>query len=448
MSEMIGEDRIRRLAEELLAHSRATQTELLITAGESALTRFANSAIHQNVTETNAQVRVRAVVGKRIGVATANSLDPARLRGVVDDAIAIAERQPENPDFVSLPGPAPLERLNPCDERIVDMAPEERARAAAAVCSLALEKGVSAAGSVQTKVREIAVANSLGLFAYDTQTQAGLNTVVMSDTGSGYAERNSVFFNALEPEEAGREAVDKALRSRNPVELPSGEYTTLLEEYAVGEMLFYLAYMGLGALSVQEERSFMNGRFGQQISDPRVHIWDDGWDPRGIPFPFDYEGVPKQRVEMIAGGVAREVVWDSYTATKAGRQSTGHALPAPNPFGPFPGNLFMSAGDATTAEMLASMDRGLWVTRFHYVNVLHPTQTLLTGMTRDGTFLVEKGEIVAPVKNLRFTQSVLGALSSVRSIGREHRLVRSGGDSALVPALLVDGFRFTGTTQF
>lgn len=445
---MIGENKVRELTDDLLRYSTADQTEIGISVGESALTRFANSAIHQNVLETNAEVRVRVVLGKKIGVATCNSLNPVGLRQLVDTAVALAGRQPDNPDFVSLPPPKAIQRLNACDANTLNCPPEARAEAVRLICAPALDQGLSAAGALETGVREYAVASSLGVFGYDTRSFNSLSTVVMSDTGSGYAERNSVFFNALEPADVGREAIEKALSSRNPADLPPGEYVTLLEEYAVAEMLFYLGYIGLGALAVQEGRSFMNGRFGQQIVDPRVSLWDDGWDPRGFPRAFDAEGVPKQRVEMIAHGVANAVVYDSYTAYREGKESTGHALPAPNPHGPLPLNLFMAAGDASKEEMLASVDRGLWVTRFHYVNVVHPTRTVLTGMTRDGTFLIERGEVVGPVKNLRFTQSVLESLSKVRMIGKETKFIVSDGAATVIPALLVEGFRFTGTTEF
>ena len=446
---VIGEDRVRALAEDLLAYSTADQTEVVLTAGESGLTRFANSAIHQNVLESNAEVRVRAILGKRIGVATSNSLDRVSLRQMVDGAISAAKHQPENPDFLSLPGPRPLTPVNACDDATANCPPEDRAEAVRSICALALADRLSAAGALETGYREYCVANSLGVFAYDTQSFASLRSVVMSDTGSGYADQNSIYFSALSPEEVGRRAIDKALRSRDPVDLPPGEYVTLLEEYAVAEMVFYLAYLGLGAMALQEGRSFMNGRIGQPIADPRVSLWDDGRDPRGLPWSFDFEGVPKQRVDLIQDGVAKGVVYDSYTAGREGKASTGHALPAPNTYGPFPLNLCMKPGDAGKAKMLASVDRGLWVTRFHYVNVVHPTQTVLTGMTRDGTFLIEKGEIVGPVKNFRFTQSVLDALSAIRMIGSDVHFSRPDSDvSVVVPALLVDRFRFTGATQF
>lgn len=445
---MIGEERIHEVTEDLLRYSTADQTEVVVTGDESALTRFANSAIHQNVMENNAEVRVRVVLGKRIGVSTSNTFDAARLRQLVDSAMAAARNQPENPDFVSLPGPEPVTRLNASDEATANCDPEQRAEAVRAVCALASAQRLSAAGALETGYQEYAVANSRGVFAYDTQSFSRLNTVIMSDSGSGYAERNSTRFSDVDAEGAAREAIAKAIRSRNPLDLPPGEYVTILEEYAVAEMLFYLAYVGLGALAVQEGRSFMNGRFGRQIADSRVSVWDDGHDPRGYPWSFDFEGVPKQKVDLIRNGVANGVVYDSYTAGREGKRSTGHALPAPNPFGPFPLNLIMSTGNATKEEMLASVDRGLWVTRFHYVNIVHPTQTVLTGMTRDGTFLIENGKVVGPVKNFRFTQSVLDALSSVRMIGKDSLLAGSRSEAALVPALLVDRFRFTGATEF
>jgi predicted Zn-dependent protease len=179
-----------------------------------------------------------------------------------------------------------------------------------------------------------------------------------------------------------------------------------------------------------------------------VDLWDDGRDPRGLPLAFDFEGVAKQRVRFFERGVARDVVYDRQTAARAGRASTGHALPAPNTAGPLPTNLFLGTGDASHADLLAGVERGIWVTRFWYVNVVQPMQTVLTGMTRDGTFLIEHGEIARPIRNLRFTTSVLDALASVERIGREPLLIRSWLGGSLVPALRVGRFHFSGATEF
>ncbi|MFN2231126.1 MAG: TldD/PmbA family protein, partial [Anaerolineae bacterium] len=249
----------------------------------------------------------------------------------------------------------------------------------------------------------------------------------------------------------GRVAVDKALRGRNPTEVEPGTYTVILEEDAVADMLFTLGRLGLGALSVQEGRSFMNGRFGQCITGEKITIWDDGHDTRGIVQPFDYEGVPKQRVTLIEEGIAKAVVYDSFTAGREeGKTSTGHSLPAPNMIGPMPLNLFLAPGVASKGEMLASTERGVWVTRFHYTNPVHPVKAVLTGMTRDGTFLIEKGEITRPLKNLRFTQGILEAFAAASMLGAELKLIVAGwgGSATCVPALKIDGFRFTGTTEF
>jgi predicted Zn-dependent protease len=292
------------------------------------------------------------------------------------------------------------------------------------------------------------VSNSRGVFAHFPSTISDLTVVVMSDDSSGYASACSADVREIDAEETGREAIGKALRSRNPRNIDPGEYTVILEEPAVAELLQYIAYLGFGALAVQEGRSFMGGKFGQRVTGENISIWDDGLDPSGLPMPFDFEGVPKQRVDIISRGVAEGIVYDSYTADKEHKESTGHALPAPNTYGPLPTNLFMQPGDATREEMLASVERGLWITRFHYVNPVHPLKAILTGMTRDGTFWIEKGEVVGAIKNLRFTQGILEALSQARLIGRETKLHRGFLGGIRVPALCLDTFAFTGATEF
>jgi predicted Zn-dependent protease len=170
-----------------------------------------------------------------------------------------------------------------------------------------------------------------------------------------------------------------------------------------------------------------------------ITIWDDATDPRGLATPFDWEGQPKRKITLIENGVARNVVYDSYTANKEGKQNTGHALPAPNTGGPLPLNLFLASGDASADEMIASTQRGILVTRFHYVNIIHEKDTILTGMTRDGTFLIENGKRTKPLKNLRFTQSIVEALSNVETIGKESALA----EYAYVPPLKISKFSFT-----
>jgi PmbA protein len=454
---VLGEKRIKEIADSILAQSTADQTEVVILSGDSYLTRFANSTIHQNVAETDTEVRIRVVLGApgaqgaQVGVATTNDLNPEALTRSLEGALEIARFQPQNPDFKSLPEPQPLPEVVAFSESTAACTPEQRAQGVGTICMLAREQGVVASGALTTALLEVAVANSLGVWAYHPTTSADINTVIMSDTSAGYASGLALDFSALDLEALGREALEKCLNSQDPRNLEPGEYTVILEPYAVQDFVQMMSYTGFSAVALQEGRSFMVGRMGKQIVDPRISIWDDGLSPAGIPWPFDFEGVPKRRVDLIQAGVACGVVYDSYRAGKEeGQTSTGHALPAPNSFGPMPLNVFFGTGDSTLAEMLRNTERGIYITRFHYTRPVEPKQVVITGMTRDGTFLIKNGEVAYPVKNLRFTQSYLEALNHVVGIGAQPRLL--GGLGGLgrssVPALKLAKFRFTGATEF
>ena len=444
---MLGAEWFRWVAERVLARSRADQTEVLVIAKDSALTRFANSAIHQNLVERDAEVRVRAVLGRQVGVATTNDLSEESLDRVVERAWAVARRQPENPDFPGLPDPSEVAPSNGFRSETAECSPERRAQMVKPICALAVEQDLESSGALATVSTEIGVANSRGVFVHDRFSHANVMTVVMGADGSGYAERTSQSIDAIDIEGVAREAVDRAARGRGPKEIPPGEYPVVLEEYAVGELLSFLAYMGFGALAYQEGHSFLRGKLGQRVMDERISIWDDGRDPRGLPMGFDFEGLPRQRVDIIREGTAVGLVYDSQTAAREGKRSTGHALPAPNTFGPFPIHLVMATGDTRKEELAPGIDRGLWVTRLHYVNVLQSDRAALTGMTRDGTFLIERGEVTYPVKSMRFTQSISEAWSDLGALGRELMLISSWGGGVLVPAMRLNRFALTGRTE-
>ena len=224
-----------------------------------------------------------------------------------------------------------------------------------------------------------------------------------------------------------------------------GEYPVVLETYAVVDVLDMLGYLGFSALAVQEGRSFVE--LGKRVGSELVTIRDDGADPEGLPMAFDYEGVAKQRVDLLTKGVCTGVVYDGQTAARDGVPSTGHGLPAPNPYGPFPLNMVMEAGTSSRDELIGGLERGLLVTRFHYTNPVHPKLAIVTGMTRDGTFLVEHGKIVGPVKNLRFTQSYLEAIAGISAVGRERSCLKGFLGGVVVPAVRIDGWTFTGATE-
>ncbi len=292
----------------------------------------------------------------------------------------------------------------------------------------------------------MAVANSAGARAAGTRTTSQLITVSMGpDGGSGYAEAAAVDASTIDAAGLGREAAGKARATASAVSVEPGDYPVVLEEYAVVDLVDMLGYLGFSALAVQEERSFAEP--GKRIGSDLVTIVDDGYDPAGLPLPFDFEGVAKQRVSLLEAGVCRDVVYDAQTAARDGVASTGHGLPAPNPWGPFPLNMVMSGGSASREELIGGLDRGLLVTRFHYTNPVHPKLAIVTGMTRDGTFLVEGGRIVAPVKNLRFTQSYLAALAGTVAVARERKTLKGFLGGVVVPALRIEGWTFTGATE-
>jgi predicted Zn-dependent protease len=459
-----GDGRIMDFLERALGWVEADQAEVVLRTGEESLTRYANNAIHQNVAEKSGEARIRAVLGRKVGLACTGDLSEEGIKAAAREAVAIARLQPDNPDFKSLvskedfeavgapaappapPAPVPVFAA----PRTAEFSPEDRADAVKGIIDRAKSRGLVAAGAYTTAVGEIAIGNTLGVRAHTPLTSASLTAVVMSETGSGYADSHSRDVTRIDPSAVAIEAVEKCLANREPVAIDPGEFEVILEEYAVAELTEYLNYLGFGARSLQEGHSFMSGMLGRKVMDSRVTIHDDGLDPVGNPLPFDLEGVPKQQVTLIDEGVARDVVWDSFTAgrekrtkAKGPRRSTGHAMAG----GPFAQNLFMAAGSAQKQQMVADCERGLLITRFHYVRAVHPTRTVITGMTRDGTFLVEHGKIIGPVKNFRFTQSITEAFSDVRQVGRTRKIQGGMFGAVVVPAMHLGRFNFTGRTE-
>ena len=438
------------LAERALRQAEAagaTEAEVVVISTAARLTRFANSEIHQNVAEHDTTINLRFVDGKRIGVVSTNRTDDESLRRLAENGGRIARLLPEQPDFAGLPESGTIPTVSgAASQGTADATPEQRAEAARAVISAADERGVLAFGSFRTESDRVAVANTRGVRADEERTLAQLIVVAMGPDGeAGYAESAAVDHVAIDAASLGREAADKAVASRGAVSIDPGDYPVVLEEYAVVDLLDMLGYLGFSALAVQEDRSFWEA--GKKVGADSVTIRDDATDPAGTPASFDYEGVGKQPVTLIERGVCRGLVYDAQTAGRDGRPSTGHGLPAPNPYGPFPLHQFMDAGDASRDELIGGLERGLLVTRFHYTNPVHPKLAMVTGMTRDGLFLVEGGEVRGPVRNLRFTQSYLAALAGVEAIGQERKLLRGFLGSVVVPAVRISAFTFTGATE-
>ena len=434
----------------VLEMSDAAGIEVITVDQDGGLTRFANSEIHQNVVEHKSSLRIRVVEGERVGVASTNQLDDASLRETLARARAVAAAQVPDHGQPGLAGPAAVEPIEPV-AATANSDPQERADLVERMCAIAGAAGVRAFGVVSADVATYTVANSRGLMVSSPRHVATARMAAMDDAGaSGFGARASQSIAQLDVEAVASESVDRAVRHRDPIGLEPGKYPVVMEEEAVGELLEYLAYIGFGALAVEEGRTFL--RPGERVTGPGINIWDDGGDPTGLPMPFDFEGTPKQRVALVEDGVASGVVHDLASAARAGVTSTGHGLPAPNAYGPVASNLFLGGGtEAGKAALCAGIERGVWVTRLWYVNVVDPTGSVLTGMTRDGTFLIEDGRVTRPVKNMRFTQSIMEAFATCSGATRETKLV-AGNDydfvaAYRVPAMRLDSFNFTSATR-
>ena len=449
----MGRERCLRLLREVVRKSPADQTEALLLTEDSSLTRFARSTIHQHVAERNGSLVLRVMAGKRIAVVTTNILGLSSIKSSLDKALHLARVQNPNEEFVSLPEPKAIPEGNTYSETIVHLTPERKVKMVKELITLSKEKGFHVSGAFSNGIVELAVVNSLGIEAYQKYSDLLFHAIAENGKNSGYAGFVARGLDQLDIESLGKGAIGKASPGES-IQVAPGEYEVILEPYAVSEFLSILSYLGFHALAVQEGRSFFCNQFGKKMVGEKVTIYDDGLDPEGLQVPFDFEGVPKQRVLFFERGMAREVTYDSFTAKRVGKESTGHGLIAPNTAGSIPINVGMEGGESSLEEMIRSVHKGIYVTRFHYTNVVEPMKAVITGMTRDGTFLIEDGEIKGPITNLRFTESILKALSRVKAVSRERKVCSEGAvysrrfiTGTIAPALQIDGFNFSGVSS-
>jgi PmbA protein len=450
---MIEKESALRLLKNVVQESSADQTEAILLTEDSSLTRFADSAIHQHVAERNQTLILRVVLGRKIAVVTTNIFLPSSVKKSLRKAISLAKVQQPNDEFISLPGPKPIPEIETFSENISRLTPIRKAKMIKGILTSVRRRELKASGAFSNGEVELAVVNSLGVEAYQKFSDLFFHLIVENEKSSGYASFVARDPDQLDVDSLTQEAIRKTSREE-PIQVEPGEYEVILEPYAVSELLSFLGYLGFHALAVQEGRSFFSNRFGEKMVDEKVTIYDDGLDPEGLQVPFDFEGIPKKRVTFFDRGVATEVTYDSFTAGREGKDSTGHGLIAPNTAGPIPINLFMRGGESSLEEMIQSVRRGIYVTRFHYTNVVEPMKAVITGMTRDGTFLIEEGEIKRPIKNLRFTESIMRALSQVTAISKDRRICSEGTvysrrfvTGTVVPAIKIDGFNFSGVSS-
>ncbi len=442
---MMGREAALALLEKALGYSEAQETDIYLSAQDLGLSRFAGGAIHQNLAHSNIVLNIRSVTGKRLGRATTNVLSDAGVRKAVEAAHQNALLMPEDPAFEGLPQPSEAAKVDSFDEATARCSPETRAQIVRGICLQGKGHDLNVSGACRTGVQEIAVVSSHGARAYHAGTFAGLIINTMSGSSAGWAKGGSWRLSDMDTEALGREAVSKAVDGREPVAIEPGRYPVVLDTYAVDDILEALSLYGMGAQAVQEGRSWMNDIIGDQAMSPSVTIWDDGSASHGWPVPFDAEGMPRRRVDIITKGVVNTPVHNSYTAGKEGTVSTGHQAYFTG--GPIASNLFMQEGGSSLDELIGSTKQGIYITRFFYTRLAHSKGCVMTGMTRDGTFMIENGQITHPVKDLRFTQSYVEALAGVEHIGSESKLVLNEvGFATRVPALKLSSFNFTGVT--
>ena len=443
------EKRARALCESIFRAVPKGEAEVLLDESDASLTRFADGRIHQNVSRHSSEVSVRVLLDKRVGRATTNRLDEASLARCAQKACEFARLQPEDPAMLGLPGPQTYRKVRAYVKRTADLSPEDRGDAVADAVRLCKAKRLKAAGKFESSATFMALANSHGLFASMRGTESAFDITAMSDDSSGWASATDKDVARVRPKDLAERAVAKALRSRKPARFEPGPTTVVLEPAAVTDFLLFTSIYGFGGLAYLDGRSFASGKLGQQVFGPNITLTDDAYAPETTGIPFDFEGMPRHRVDLVTDGVLAGVVHDRQTAKRAGTETTGHALPQPNTYGPIPLNPALEAGDASLDEMIADTERGILVTHFHYTNIIDPMHMVLTGMTRDGTFLIEKGRVTRPVRNLRYTQSLIEALNNVRAISRTRESAPAfWGSTMLVPAVQIDDFHFTSATEF
>jgi PmbA protein len=445
----LSPQKARSLAEALFSASDSQSAEVLIVASNTGLTRYAGSQIIQNTVRAEARAYVRVAAGDRVASAGTSKLTPDGLRETAARAARAARASRPDPEFPGLPEPDAVgkpQSIYRWDDATAGATPADRAHHVGEILKVVSPAG--AAGIFETGAHAYAVFSSAGIDCYDAYTRCATSCLAEVDGATGWDEASSHRVEDVDVGAIARRAVATARRGRGAVDAQPALYEVVLEPPAVKDLLEYLAYSGFGAKQVVEGDSFLSTRAGQMVARPSVTVADDVVHPNSVGIAFDFEGVPRRRVAVIDSGKATGPVSDLRTAALLNCKATGH-YSGSNEFGPYASNLVLEPGDSSIEDLVADVDEGLVVTRFHYVNVLDRPSTLLTGMTRDGTFRIRGGEIAEPVHNLRFVQSALDALASVAGVGGDLKAFApewGSFGSTVSPALRIGEFRFASRT--
>ncbi len=451
---LLGADALLTPLRKALTDSGVPEADLWVHRRRAAITRYSHSSIHQNAVSDETHVHARAIIGSAIGATSGNSLEPDALAGLLARAAELARLQAPNVDWPGLASPAELRHPIAFDGATAALAASEQASPIGRIAELAATKGFRAAGTHSVDLIEDAVANTNGVAAHAPMTVAYLRALVLGDHGgSGYADDLSHRASDLEPDGIAGRAMEKCDLDRDRSQLDPGDYEAVFEEDAVAEILRIMSITGLSGQAVREGRSFLAGAIGQQVTGPKFTLHEDALHAGQLALPFDPEGTPKQRVTLVDRGIAVGPVYDRWSAKAAGTRSTGHAAdPGRYGRGGHAGNLVMTGGNATHAELIGAVKRGILITRFHYTNTPDPKRATMTGTTRDGTFLIEDGKITRALANVRFTMSALDLFAGIDLLGPQ-RLVRDwwstngmGSIVCLAPAMKVSRATITGSS--
>jgi predicted Zn-dependent protease len=423
------------------------ETEVHVDEVIDALTRFANNTIHQHVAEHGLTVSLRVVVDGRTARVTSNRIEEDALRAALESAASLASSQPKDPGLLPLPGKQTYLPVRRFIDATAVLSADSRARAVKNTCNLAESKGQIAAGIFSSGQSQSVLANSRGLFAAYRHTQAEFSVTMQQGSATSWAKANAADFRSFDPLALAKTASEKAARAENPAELAPDRYTVILEPAAVLDLVGFLFY-DFAATAIQDQRSCFSGRLGKPLLGKNITITDDVHHTDQLGAPFDGEGIPRQRVILVDNGVPRNLVYSRRSAKKAGTRPTGHGFALPNEYGEAPMNLVIDGGKSSIQEMIAGTDRGLLVTRLWYIRELDPYEKVMTGMTRDGLFLVEKGKVTQSVRNFRFNQSILQMLQNVEALGPSRRATAEESFEMVVPPMKIGNFHFSEVTKF
>jgi PmbA protein len=423
------------------------ETEVHVDESVEGLTRFANNAIHQHVAEHGLVVSIRTAADGRTARVTTNRIDEDSLRGALHSSLSLASQQPADPGLLPMPPKQKYHAVRRFDPATAALSAEARARAVTHACQLAEKRGQVAAGMFSSGQTQSLLVNSRGLRASHRQTHATFSITIEAGSAASWAKRNGASYRSFDPHDLAETASGKATRAQNPVELAPGRYTVILEPAAVLDLVGFLFY-DFAATAVADKRSCFSGRVGKAVVGKNITITDDVYHPEQLGAPFDGEGLPRQRVILVDQGVVNNLVYSRRSAKQAGKRPSGHGFALPNEYGEAPMNMVVGGGKTPIQEMIASTARGLLVTRLWYIRELDPYEKIMTGMTRDGLFLVENGKIQGPARNFRFNQSVLEMLRNVECLGPAQRAAGEEASEMVVSPMKIRDFHFSEVTKF